>query len=101
MATNEELILLNINGTDRLGVTAKLTEILAQNNANILDIGQADIHNNLSLGILIQTDFAGRLQQMGQYARTQPIYCYYLGTKADGQTNCRRQPNYSGTRYEY
>ncbi|MCI7286824.1 MAG: phosphoserine phosphatase SerB [Parabacteroides sp.] len=56
MATNEELILLNINGTDRLGVTAKLTEILAQNNANILDIGQADIHNNLSLGILIQCD---------------------------------------------
>lgn len=41
---------------DRLGVTAKLTEILAQNNANILDIGQADIHNNLSLGILIQCD---------------------------------------------
>ena len=56
MATNEELILLNINGTDRLGVTAKLTEILAQNNANILDIGKADIHNNLSLGILIQCD---------------------------------------------
>ena len=56
MVTNEELILLNINGTDRLGVTAKLTEILAQNNANILDIGQADIHNNLSLGILIQCD---------------------------------------------
>lgn len=56
MATNEELILLNINGTDRLGVTATLTEILAQNNANILDIGQADIHNNLSLGILIQCD---------------------------------------------
>lgn len=56
MAANEELILLNINGTDRLGVTAKLTEILAQNNANILDIGQADIHNNLSLGILIQCD---------------------------------------------
>ena len=56
MAINEELILLNINGTDRLGVTATLTEILAQNNANILDIGQADIHNNLSLGILIQCD---------------------------------------------
>lgn len=56
MATNEELILLNINGTDRLGATATLTEILAQNNANILDIGQADIHNNLSLGILIQCD---------------------------------------------
>ena len=37
------------------GVTAALTEILAKNNAVILDIGQADIHNNLSLGILFQS----------------------------------------------
>jgi phosphoserine phosphatase len=36
-------------------VTAALTEILAKNNAVILDIGQADIHNNLSLGILFQS----------------------------------------------
>ena len=56
MKSNEELILINITGTDRSGVTAQLTEILAKNNANILDIGQADIHNNLSLGILIQCD---------------------------------------------
>ena len=48
-------ILININGTDRPGVTAALTEILAKNNAVILDIGQADIHNNLSLGILFQS----------------------------------------------
>ena len=46
---------MNINGTDRPGVTAALTEILAKNNAVILDIGQADIHNNLSLGILFQS----------------------------------------------
>ena len=46
---------ININGTDRPGVTAALTEILAKNNAVILDIGQADIHNNLSLGILFQS----------------------------------------------
>ena len=45
----------SINGTDRPGVTAALTEILAKNNAVILDIGQADIHNNLSLGILFQS----------------------------------------------
>ncbi|WP_368342321.1 phosphoserine phosphatase SerB [Parabacteroides merdae] len=44
-----------MNGTDRPGVTAALTEILAKNNAVILDIGQADIHNNLSLGILFQS----------------------------------------------
>ena len=54
MTENNELILLNIHGNDRPGVTAALTEILAKNNAIILDIGQADIHNNLSLGILFQ-----------------------------------------------
>ena len=56
MAKTDELILLTINGTDRPGVTAGLTEILARHNALILDIGQADIHNNLSLGILFQTN---------------------------------------------
>ena len=55
MEQNDEIILININGTDRPGVTAALTEILAKNNAVILDIGQADIHNNLSLGILFQS----------------------------------------------
>lgn len=51
-----ELILLNISGTDRSGITASLTEILAKHDAKILDIGQADIHHTLSLGILIKTD---------------------------------------------
>ena len=51
----KEIILININGTYRPGVTAAITEILAKNNAVILDIGQADIHNHLSLGILFQS----------------------------------------------
>ena len=55
MAQNDEIILININGADRPGVTAALTEILAKNNAVILDIGKADIHNHLSLGILFQS----------------------------------------------
>ena len=55
MGQKDEIILININGTVRPGVTAALTEILAKNNAVILDIGQADIHNNLSLGILFQS----------------------------------------------
>ena len=55
MEQNDEIILININGADRPGVTAALTEILAKNNAVILDIGQADIHNHLSLGILFQS----------------------------------------------
>ncbi len=55
MDQKEEIILININGTDRPGVTAALTEILAKNNAVILDIGQADIHSHLSLGIMFQS----------------------------------------------
>lgn len=50
-----ELILINISGSDRPGVTSALTEILAKYNAAILDIGQADIHHTLSLGILFKT----------------------------------------------
>lgn len=50
-----ELILINISGHDRPGVTAALTEILARYDAMVLDIGQADIHHTLSLGILFQT----------------------------------------------
>jgi phosphoserine phosphatase len=37
-------------------LTASVTEILADHNAKILDIGQADIHSTLSLGILIRID---------------------------------------------
>lgn len=51
-----ELILINISGVDRPGVTSALTEILARYDAQILDIGQADIHHTLSLGILFLTN---------------------------------------------
>ncbi|MFW6203187.1 MAG: phosphoserine phosphatase SerB [Marinilabilia sp.] len=49
-----EIILLNISGEDKPGETALLTEILAQYNVNILDIGQAVIHQDLALGILFE-----------------------------------------------
>ena len=51
-----ELIMITISGYDRPGVTSALTGILAKYDAAILDIGQADIHHNLSLGILVRTD---------------------------------------------
>lgn len=50
----EELILMRITGEDRPGLTASIMGILAQHGADIMDIGQADIHNTLSLGILIR-----------------------------------------------
>lgn len=68
MSTNHhdiELILINISGQDKPGVTAALTSILAHYNAMILDIGQADIHHTLSLGILFRTtpDMSGEIMK--------------------------------------
>ncbi len=55
-STKEEQILVRITGQDRPGLTASIMGILARYNAQILDIGQADIHATLSLGILIRMD---------------------------------------------
>lgn len=64
-APNLELILINISGQDRPGVTAALTAILAKYDATVLDIGQADIHHTLSLGILFRTtsDVSGEIMK--------------------------------------
>ena len=56
LKSNEEQILIRITGQDRPGLTAAVMGILARYNARILDIGQADIHSTLSLGILIRID---------------------------------------------
>ncbi|MFI3281730.1 MAG: phosphoserine phosphatase SerB [Rikenellaceae bacterium] len=50
-----EIIQINISGTDKPGMTSSLTAILAKYDAFILDIGQANIHQSLALGILFQT----------------------------------------------
>lgn len=47
-----ELVLIRVNGADKPGLTASITAILAQYKVTILDIGQAEIHDSLSLGIL-------------------------------------------------
>ena len=47
-----ELVLIRVSGADKPGLTASITAILAQYEVTILDIGQAEIHNSLSLGIL-------------------------------------------------
>ncbi|MGD8494014.1 MAG: ACT domain-containing protein, partial [Desulfobacterales bacterium] len=49
-----EIILINVTGEDKPGLTASLTRILAKYNVVILDIGQAVIHDYLSLGILVE-----------------------------------------------
>lgn len=55
MNERTELILINITGLDRPGLTASVTGILSHYDVVILDIGQSDIHNTLSLGILVMS----------------------------------------------
>lgn len=55
-AEKEEQILISITGQDRPGLTASVMAILAKYGAQVLDIGQADIHSTLSLGILMRLD---------------------------------------------
>jgi len=49
-----EIVLINITGSDRPGLTAAITGVLAQGGVSILDIGQAVIHDTLSFGILVE-----------------------------------------------
>lgn len=48
--------MVSITGTDRPGLTSALAEIADRHKADILDIGQADIHHSITLGILLKTD---------------------------------------------
>ena len=61
----EEQILIRITGQDRPGLTVSFMKILASKDAKILDIGQADIHATLSLGILIRinSDVSGQVMK--------------------------------------
>ncbi len=49
-----EIILINVSGPDKPGVTSRVTEILARYNISILDIGQAVIHDTLTLGMVVE-----------------------------------------------
>ncbi|MDE6282927.1 MAG: phosphoserine phosphatase SerB [Muribaculaceae bacterium] len=77
MTNDNELILINISGQDKPGVTAALTSILARYNAMVLDIGQADIHHTLSLGILFKTTPA----QSGDLMKDLLFKAYDMGVK--------------------
>jgi phosphoserine phosphatase len=52
--STHDVILLTITGEDKPGVTSSMTHILSQHHVTVLDIGQAVIHNHLSLGMLIE-----------------------------------------------
>ena len=49
-----EIYLINITGRDRPGLVASVTRVLAESLVNVLDIGQAVIHEHISLGLLVE-----------------------------------------------
>lgn len=96
--TNNEIILLNISGQDKPGLTSSLTGVLAQYRAKVLDIGQANIHDTLSLGILfkiesgekssaVQKDLLFMSYELGIKAKFTPITLedYELWVKLQGK----------------
>jgi phosphoserine phosphatase len=52
--TLKEILLINISGADKAGLTVAVADILAGFDVNVLDIGQAVIHDTLSLGVLVE-----------------------------------------------
>jgi phosphoserine phosphatase len=57
----DEIILISISGRDKPGLMAELMELIVEAGANVLDMGQAVIHDELALGILIQVPELGAL----------------------------------------
>jgi len=77
-----EIILINISGEDKPGLTSSLTSILSSYGVNILDIGQAVIHETLSLGMVVEVpansdgvfrDLLFKAHQLGVNVRFTPI----------------------------
>jgi phosphoserine phosphatase len=96
-----EIILINVTGKDKPGLTASLTGILAKYKVSILDIGQAVIHDYLSLGILVEIptehksssvlkDLLFEAHKLGIQIRFSPIEEDFYETWADQQGEERR-----------
>lgn len=80
---NTELILVNVSGDDKPGLTTALMSILAEHDAFVLDIGQANIHQTLTMGILFSTtqdksgfimkDLLFKASELGVQVRFSPV----------------------------
>ena len=78
-----EIIQVNIYGQDKPGLASALTDILARYDAFVLDIGQANIHDSLTMGILFltQQDCSGAIMkellfkssELGVHIRFKPV----------------------------
>ena len=90
-----EIILINVSGKDEPGITAAISEIMAESEVNVLDIGQAVIHDTLSIGVLIEVpendsspvikDLLFRTSELGVNVRFSPISKESYEQWVDGQ----------------
>ncbi len=49
-----EILIINVTGEDKPGVTSAVTALLAESGVKVLDIGQSVIHSSLNLGLLVE-----------------------------------------------
>jgi len=75
-----DVILISITGRDRKGLDAKFTGILAEYDVNILDIGQAVIHEHISLGILAEIPDS---KDFSRIFKDMLFEGYHMGLKVD------------------
>ncbi|WP_020209997.1 phosphoserine phosphatase SerB [Gilvimarinus chinensis] len=52
----KQILLINAVGADQPGVTSAIAQVLSRYQAAVLDIGQAVIHDSLTLGIMVGVD---------------------------------------------
>lgn len=62
--SEREIVLINISGPDKAGISSAITSCLAQHAVNVLDIGQAVIHDHLNLGFLIEVPDSSQRDQV-------------------------------------
>ena len=95
-----ELVLINVSGRDKPGLTSEITGIMAQFDVRILDIGQAVIHDHLTWGILIEIpaesntpmvfkELLFRIHELDLQVRFEPItpeaYGHWVAGKGRGR----------------
>ncbi len=64
MSRETQIVLLNVSGQDQPGLMAMLTSVLAAYQVRILDVGQAVIHDELNLGMLLEVDAGAALEEV-------------------------------------
>lgn len=95
-----ELILLTLSGSDKPGVTAGIASILSKYSVDVLDIGQAVIHDTLSLGLLIKVpasaesspmlrDLLFKAHELNMVPRFEPITIEEYERWVEGQGKSR------------